>query len=168
VHTIATPGVALVSTLPEPFDGKPTRTAGAQRRRAEAARQPLSGSRLPVGQPCSAWRRHDVDQGAELHRTRGRISARSLTPSCADCVAVNTSGVAEAMEDLQYTLGEGHALDAPAHPRPRPADAGAPAQTAIRSHPKGQLCANPSRGRDRCQSYRHRIDRSIPNIRSRS
>ena len=70
------------------FEGKPTRTAGAKRRGAEAARQPVPASRRKT---ALATRRHGADQDAKTRMTWNATSAWSLTPSCANCLAVNMS-----------------------------------------------------------------------------
>lgn len=110
-HDPYCPGRPRGSRLPGLFDGKPTCTAGAQRRGAEAARQALLRLDHQSAPRVSAWWRHDVYQDAELHRTRDAMSAQSVTPSCADCVAVNTlSRHAERVEGaIQPGTGTGPA-----------------------------------------------------------
>src|SRR5664279_5357246 len=46
--------------------------------------------RCPVGVTALAARRHGADQDAQTRMTWNATSAWSLTPSCANCVAVNT------------------------------------------------------------------------------
>jgi hypothetical protein len=47
VHTFGGSPKAVKSSLEDLFEGKPTRTAGAKRRGAEAARQPFSAGDVP-------------------------------------------------------------------------------------------------------------------------
>ena len=92
VHTFGgSPKGPLKSSLRDLLDGKPTRTAGAKRRGAEAARQPVSAGKCPVGvRRLSRARRHRADQDATTRMKWNAISAWSLTPSCAYCVALYT------------------------------------------------------------------------------
>src|SRR5664279_5492416 len=88
VHTVGVRPRQLKSSLRNLFEGKPTRTAGAKRRGAEAARQPVSaGDLLGVRRPSRL---------GVMARIRTPRRARhgtphphgSLTPSCANCVSV--------------------------------------------------------------------------------
>jgi hypothetical protein len=80
----------LKSSLRDLFEGKPTRTAGAKRRGAEAARQPVSAD-------VSSRRKTRLSRLGARARIRTPRRARrgtphphgSLTPSCANYVAVN-------------------------------------------------------------------------------
>src|SRR5450755_3448396 len=76
-------------SLRDLFEGKPTRTAGAKRRGAEAARQPVSADVSSRRKTALAARRHGADQDAKTRMTWNATSAWSLTQSCANCVAVN-------------------------------------------------------------------------------
>jgi len=77
----------LKSSLTDLFVGKSTRTAGAKRRGAEAARQPVSAGVSSRRRTALAARRHGADQDAKTRMTWNATSAWSLTPSCA---SVNT------------------------------------------------------------------------------
>ena len=94
VHTFGGSPKAVEVLVTDLFEGKPTRTAGAKRRGAEAARQ-RRGSRL-CGRVQSASdgsrrRRHVAGQAAKTRMTWNATSASSLTPSCANCVTVNNA-----------------------------------------------------------------------------
>ena len=66
-------------TLRDLLDGKPTRTAGAKRRGADAARQPVSAGTSGRRQTALAALRHRADQDAATRMRWNAISAWSLT-----------------------------------------------------------------------------------------
>ena len=62
VHTFGGSPKAVEVSLRDLFEGKPTRTAGAKRRGAEAARQPVSAGVSSRRKTALAARRHGADQ----------------------------------------------------------------------------------------------------------
>ena len=90
VHTFAGTPKAVEVLAEGSFEGKPNRTAGAKRRGAEAARQPVSASDLLGATRALAARRHGADPDAKTRTSWNATSACSLTPSCANCVSVYT------------------------------------------------------------------------------
>lgn len=80
--TVTTTLWAACRTGPQIFEGKPTRTAGAQRRGAEAARQhclaaPLQTARVRAGL------RHVDEQAATMPTKTTATCAPSMAPSSA-------------------------------------------------------------------------------------
>jgi len=72
----------------------PVRGQAHPHRRREASRSGSGAAarlcgRCPVGVTALAARRHGTDQDAKTRTTWNATSAWSLTPSCANCVAVN-------------------------------------------------------------------------------
>src|SRR5664279_4547191 len=97
VHTVGVRPRQLKSSLRDLFEGKPTRTAGAKRRGAEAARQPVSAGMSSRRKTALAAWCDGADQDAKTRMAWNATSAWSLTPSCANYAAVNTRNAAAAI-----------------------------------------------------------------------
>jgi hypothetical protein len=88
--TVTTASHSVAREAPAVFGGKPTRTGGAQRGGAEAARQHLPGVTIR-GRPRSYGLRQVDVEAATMPTKPAEPSAPSMTPSSSLSAAVNNA-----------------------------------------------------------------------------